>query len=86
MTAEVYQLIIEALKLPPATRRELAEALLESVSPGNAGGRLTADALAEFEHRSRDLREGNVAGLPGREMIEELIASRRASDRILGVS
>jgi hypothetical protein len=81
MTAAAHQLLLEALKFPPETRKAVAETLLESVVPAVSASALSPEELAEFSRRSRELRAGEVRGEPALEMIAELLAPRRAPVR-----
>ena len=66
MTKE--QVLTEALALEPRERDEVAEALWQSIAPGE----LTPEQLAEVRRRVEALDSGQVHSISGEQVMSEL--------------
>src|SRR2546430_17166707 len=70
MSAEVKQLLHEALKLSTDDRAELAAELLASLDESGDSGDVEGAWAAEIERRARRVLAGESSGTPGEEVRE----------------
>lgn len=75
MTATIEKLKDTALKLPQSARAYLAEALLESLEPGD-DFEVSPDWLAEARRRGREIDSGRGRTIPGSEALKQLRRGR----------
>jgi putative addiction module component (TIGR02574 family) len=66
----------EALSLPVEARADLAERLLDSVTPSQATGNET-DLAEEAERRLRAYEAGQVQSVPAAEVFRDLLSKGR---------
>ena len=80
MTSSAKKVLAEALALTDAERREVAEALLDSVAPTSVG-ELEAAWNGEARARADRLARGEIEARDGNEVLEEIRAELRARRR-----
>jgi putative addiction module component (TIGR02574 family) len=62
------QILTEAMALEPRERDEVAEALWQSIAPGE----LTPEQVAELHRRIEALDSGQAQTIPGEQVMQEL--------------
>lgn len=71
MSLTVEQLANEAMQLPPASRAELAEKLVESLDFAESD-KIQKQWIEEAIRRRDEIRSGRVKPIPGEEVLAEV--------------
>ncbi|MGH8245283.1 MAG: addiction module protein [Gammaproteobacteria bacterium] len=78
MSMTVDQIAEEAMALPPAARALLADRLWQSVE-GHSQSDLDPEVVAMIDRRYRELKSGQVKGVPAEQFVAELRKELRCS-------